>query len=443
MNSRRAWLVFAVALAVYMVAVLQRSSLGVAAVQATDRFDIQAAALSSIAVLQLVVYAGLQIPVGVMVDRVGPRFLLTSGAALMCLGQVTFAVAPSLGVAIVARVLVGAGDAMTFISAVRLLATWFDGRSLPIATQLLGGLGAFGQVLSAFPLAFALHQWGWTPAYLGAATISAIAAVVVVTLVADSPRGAGEPVREWLTWRASLVHLRESIARPGTQLGFWAHFVLQSSLGVFLLLWGFPFLSIGLGYGPQLAALLLSISVISGAVSGPGLGLLIARFPLRRSNLVLAIVIAMAIAWAVVLSWPGRPPLWAVVVLILVISIGGPGSMVGFDYARSFNPLRAFGSASGAVNVGGFLATFTMMLLIGVVLDVIDRSRGGSGVPAELYSFDSFRVAFLIQYVVIGAGVVLFLHARRRTRRRLQEDEGIEVAPLWVSLLTYWRRRRA
>jgi sugar phosphate permease len=443
MNSRRAWLVFAVALSVYMVAVLQRSSLGVAAVQATDRFDIQAAALSSIAVLQLVVYAGLQIPVGVMVDRVGPRFLLALGAALMCLGQATFAVAPSLGVAIMARMLLGAGDALTFICAVRLLATWFDGRSLPIATQLLGGLGAFGQVLAAFPLSFALHEWGWTPAYLGAATISAIASVVVIMLVSDAPRGAVDPVREPVTWRASLGQLRESLARPGTQLGFWAHFVLQSSLGAFLLLWGFPFLSIGLGYGPELAAVLLSISVISGAVSGPGLGFLIARFPLRRSNLVLALVIAMAIAWAVVLGWPGRPPLGAVVMLIVVISIGGPGSMVGFDYARSFNPLKVYGSASGVVNVGGFLATFTMMLLIGVVLDVIDRVRGGSGIPAQLYSFDSFRVAFLVQYLVIGIGVALFLHARRRTRRRLHVDEGIEVAPLWVSLLTYWRRRRA
>jgi MFS family permease len=443
MNSRRAWLVFAVAIAVYMVAVLQRSSLGVAAVEATDRFGIAAAALSSIAVVQLVVSAVLQVPVGIVVDRVGARFLLAAGAALMCVGQATFALAPSLGVAILARVLVGAGDAMTFVSAVRLAAMWFTGRSVPMATQLLGGIGAFGQVLSAFPLSLALHEWGWTPAYLSAATISGIAVIAVIVLVADSPAGAPAGPREPTTWRASLGHLRETLSRPGTQLGFWSHFVLASSLGVFVLLWGFPFLSVGLGYGPELAALLLSIAVVSAAVSGPGLGYLIARFPLRRSNLVLAIVLAMAVAWAVVLAWPGHPPLWVVVTLIIVISIGGPGSMVGFDYARSFNPARVLGSASGIVNVGGFLAIFTMMLFVGVALDLIDRARGGSSIPEELYSFDSFRTAFLVQYVVIGAGVVMFLHARRRTRRRLQEDEGIEVAPLWVSLLRYWRRRRA
>ena len=138
MNSRRAWLMFSIAIAAYMVAVLQRSSLGVAAVEATDRFSVNAAALSTLAVVQIVVYAALQIPVGVMLDRVGPRVLLTLGAALMALGQSTLAVAPTLGVALIGRILVGAGDAMTFISAVRFLTNWFDGKTIPIVTQLLG-----------------------------------------------------------------------------------------------------------------------------------------------------------------------------------------------------------------------------------------------------------------------------------------------------------------
>jgi hypothetical protein len=66
-NSRRAWVVFGFAVFDYIVAVLQRSSLGVAGVEATDRFHVSAALLSSLAVIQLIVYAGLQIPVGVSI----------------------------------------------------------------------------------------------------------------------------------------------------------------------------------------------------------------------------------------------------------------------------------------------------------------------------------------------------------------------------------------
>jgi hypothetical protein len=94
------------------------------------------------------------------------------------------------------------------------------------------------------------------------------------------------------------------------------------------------------------------------------------------------------------------------------------------------------------VNVGGFSSGFILMFAIGVILDLIDRGRGGTGAPQELYSLDSFRMAFLAQYLVIGAGVAFLLRARRRARRQLHADEGIEVAPLWVSLVRAWRRRR-
>ncbi|MBG6054327.1 sugar phosphate permease [Salinibacterium sp. CAN_S4] len=446
MNSRRAWVIYGVVTFAYIIAFMQRSSLGIAAVEATQRFEVAAAALSTLAVVQLAVYAGLQIPVGVMLDRVGPKFLLVAGASLMAAGQVTLAVSPTLGVAIVGRVLVGAGDAMTFISAIRLLASWFSGRRLTFASQVFGTLGQFGQLLSAFPLSLALHAWGWTPTYLSAASVSVIAVVALLVVVSNAPvvaTGSRIEVAERPSWSASLHHLRESMGRPGTQLGFWSHFVTQSSLTTFTLLWGFPFLSVGLGYGPSGAAVLITVTVASALVSGPILGILTARYPFRRSNIVIGIVVAMAVAWGIVLAWPGIPPTWAVIGLLIVIAVGGPGSLIGFDFARSFNPMRAYGSASGIVNVGGFLATFVMMFLIGVVLDVIDKATGGSGRPADLYAFDSFRIAFLMQYVIVGIGVGMLLHARHRTRRRLHEEEGIEVAPLWVALVRTWRRGKA
>ncbi len=440
MNSRRSWLIFSIAAFAYLVAVLQRSSFGVAGVQATERFGVAAAALSTLAVVQLVVYAVLQVPVGVAVDRVGPRFLITAGACLMLAGQATLAVAPNLAIAILARALVGAGDAMTFIAAIRLLSSWFDGKSLPLASQWLGTTGQLGQVLSALPFSLALHAVGWTPAYLSAAALSMVAAAVVLLAVRNYPPETG-PIAVPPERHPPLIQLRDALARPGTQLGFWSHFVSQSSVTMLTILWGFPFLSVALGYGPQGASLLLTYIVVIAAMSGPLLGLMSARFPLRRSNIIIGIVIAMGVAWGIVLAWPGTPPLWTVLLLLTVISIGGPGSLIGFDFARTFNPTRAHGSATGVVNVGGFLASFVLVFLVGVVLDAIDRSRGGHGVPSQLYSFDSFRVAFLTQYLVIGTGMVFLFSARRRTRNRLHEEEGIEVAPLWVSLVRAWGKR--
>lgn len=420
----------------YIVAVMQRTSLGVAGVIATERFDADATSLSSLAVLQLLVYAALQIPVGVLLDRFGARALIGFGAAVMAVGQVVLAVAPDIGTAVAGRILVGAGDAMTFISVLRLLSAWFSPRRLPQLSQWVGTLGQSGQLLSAVPLAAVLRELGWQPAFVGLAAISVVASAAVVLGVRDAPRGVERA--HAATLAIAIGQLVESLRRPGTRLGFWAHASSQSSGTMLVMLWGFPALSVGLGYGPAVASALLSIVVVAGALAGPVIGLLSARFPYRRSNIVLAVLALMAAGWMLVLLWPGRPPVAVVVGLLVVVAIGGPGSLIGFDFARTFNPSASQGAASGFVNVGGFAASVVLLLLVGIALDLLSPSSA----PESLYAWQSFRIAFAVQFPVIGAIVVAMLLARRRTRRRLQEEEGIAVAPLWVAIVRERRRRR-
>jgi MFS family permease len=435
-NSRRSWLVFGAAVFVYIVAVTQRTSFGVAGVDATARFDLNAAALSSIAVVQVLVYAALQIPVGVLADRFGPRLLLVGGAILMMLGQLLLAFSDVAGLAVAARILVGAGDAFTFISAVRLVPYWFSGRTVPLLTQGLGMTGQLGQVLSAFPFALLLHTAGWQPAFLTASGLSLVAVAVALLfvrvreIVVTAPIGVDD-VRS---------RLRSALARPGTQLGFWAHMLAGTAPNVIAILWGYPFLSAALGYPPAMAGGIFILLVVGNLVAAPLIGLLVARYPLRRSNVVLTVVLVTYLIWAAVLLWPELPPVVLVAALFLAVGAGGPGSLVGFDFARSFNPSHALGSASGIVNVGGFLGGFVSMFGIGIVLDLLDQARVSGGSASDLYSFDSFRFAFFVPFVVVLIALVGMLRARHRTRRLLFQEQGISVSPLWVAL---FRRSRS
>ena len=86
-------MVWGVALAAYLLAIFHRSSLAVAGLAAADRFDISAAQLATFTMLQLLVYAGMQIPVGLLVDRYGPRSVMLTGAIVLTLAQAGFAVA--------------------------------------------------------------------------------------------------------------------------------------------------------------------------------------------------------------------------------------------------------------------------------------------------------------------------------------------------------------
>ena len=106
--TARAYAVWLVALAAYTVAVFHRASLGVAGVEAQERFSAGASAVSLFLVLQLAVYAGLQVPVGVALDRFGSRRLVLAGGLTMAAGQLVLALATDVPTAVAARVLVGA-----------------------------------------------------------------------------------------------------------------------------------------------------------------------------------------------------------------------------------------------------------------------------------------------------------------------------------------------
>ena len=425
---RRVWIVWSVALAAYVVGVMHRTSFGVAGLDAAERFAADPATLSGFVVLQLLVYAALQIPVGLLLDRFGGRVLVVTGALTMAAGQLLLALVTSLPLAIAARVLVGTGDALTFISVLSVVTAWFPPRRVPVMTQLTGLVGQLGQVLSAVPFAALLHGPGWTPAFLSAAGMGVAAGLAVVVVVRDRPPGAPAPPAA-LSPREVLRGLRRSWSEPGTRLGLWTHMGTQFSGTVFGLLWGVPYLVAGQGMTPPQAGALLTLLVVVGIVAGPLFGEFAARHPMRRSYLVLVVIMAHVLAWTAVLSVAPPAPGWLLVALVVVVGTGGAGSLLGFDFARTFNPASRQGGAVGIVNVGGFVASLLVAWAMGVVL-----GRWGGYTP------EAFRLAWTVQYAIWAFALAAILVARRRAQAKLAA-EGRPVLPLRAAL-SVWRERR-
>jgi len=413
--GERARLVWSVGVLAYLVAVFHRSSLGVAGIEAADRFGVSATVLAAFSLVQLFVYAALQVPVGVLLDRFGAKRLLVVGALLMAGGQTLFAFADAAGPGFAARVLIGGGDAMAFVSVLRLVTLWFPPRRVPLVTQITGLVGQFGAIASALPLIYLLQRFGWTPAFLGAALLGALVAMLLTTALrgpADSPLAA--PADR--SFREMRRDLRRAWAEPGTRLGLWTHFVTQFPAAVFALLWGYPFLVEAQGLTPATAGLLLTLLTVAGLVCAPVVGHLVARRPFHRSSLALAIVATSAAAWTLVLLWPGRAPLALLAGLVLAMAMNGPGSMIGFDFARTFNPVTRISSATGIVNVGGWAASLVTIFLIGVLIDLVGPALGGARA-------DALRWAFVAQYPIWILGTVQLLRYRRRARRGLAERD--------------------
>ncbi len=142
--------------------------------------------------------------------------------------------------------------------------------------------------------------------------------------------------------------------------------------------------------------------------------------------------------WTVVLLWPGPAPIGLLVVLVLVLAVGGPGSMVGFDFARSFNPPTRLGTATGIVNIGGFVASLVTMLALGVVIDLVEPGGGGA---THAYSLSAYRAGWSVQYVVWAIGLVGILTSRAKVRRRMAAA-GVVVPPIRDAIAREWRSRQ-
>ncbi|MFD7826317.1 nitrate/nitrite transporter [Kitasatospora sp. NPDC059803] len=410
-GGRAAWLAWSIGVSVYILAVIHRTSLGVAGLDAADRFGIGASALSTFSILQVLVYAAMQIPVGLLVDRIGPRRVLLIGVVLLSFGQLAFAFSSSFAPALASRAVLGCGDAMTFISVLRLAARWFPAARNPFVAQLTGLAGMGGNLITTVVLAQALHREGWTPTFTAIALLGVAVFALVALFLKEAPAAAAvRPVEHPPAPRPNVgQQVRACWREPGTRLGLWVHFTTQFPGNAFGLLWGLPYLVEAQGLSRAAAGGMLTLLVLSNMAFGFLFGRVLSVSARARMPIVLTVITATALGWALVLAWPGgHPPIWLLSAIIVVMGSNGPASLVGLDYARARNPVERLGTASGIVNMGGFIGTMITLFGIGVLLD------GLSPAGTDSYSADAFRWAFCWQYVPLAVGTAMILRLRRK-----------------------------
>ncbi len=415
---------WAIAVTVYVAAVFNRTSLGVAGLEAASRFRITPSQLSVFVLAQLGVYAAMQVPTGLLVDRYGPLRLLITAACTMAIAQLAFAFAPSYPVALLARAVLGCGDALTFISVVRFAAQDFAPRRFPLAVSVTSMLGMAGNVIATIPLTLLLHTAGWSPSFAGTGLISLATGAAVWALLPADPPGGGpmrsrparsrparsRPARRPLSVRVAAARRVGSRARaawrtPGTRLGFWVHFSCMSLTTMFSVLWGLPYL-VAQGFSPAGASAVLLISVLAAIMISPAVGVVFGRFPAARVPFALGVCLVTVGGWVTLLAgFGGRPPHALIIAVVALMAAGGPASTIGFSLARDYNARTSVGTASGVVNVGGFSAAILASLLVGGILDLAGRSA----VPG-------FRLAFGCAVAVQLAGTVMAVRWWLRVR---------------------------
>lgn len=414
-----AWLVWGLGAAFYLVAFYQRVAPAVITRELSEAFDLSAAALGNLSAFYFYGYVAIQIPTGLLADRWGPRRVLASGAVLTAAGTLLFALAPTVAWANAGRLAIGAAAGVAFVCMLKLATHWMPSRQFAFVSGVALFVGVLGATLAGAPLRVAVDAFGWRPVMVASAAATFAIAAAIWLVVRDDPAERGYASYFPEGGAREPVSMGRQLAEVLSYRNTWLLFAIPGAFSGIILtfagLWGVPFLARHYGYTTGEAALLASAMLIAWSVSSMAYGPISQRMGRRKPVYVAGLAVALAL-WSVLVFAPPLPR-WALVALLIAVSIACGAFIVTFAFAKESVPPRLAGSASGIANMGVMLGGMLMQPLVGFILD-----RHWDGTLAEgarVYSYAAYQRGFAAM-LAWGAVALVLVALSRETYCRQQ-----------------------
>jgi len=406
-------LMWGLAAAFYLFGFFQRVTPASLAPDLMRDFALSAAGLGNLSAFYYYAYAAVQIPTGVVVDRLGPSRMFLAGAILAGAGSLIFAWAESAIVAGLGRALIGAAHGVAWVSMLKLVTHWFAPARFATLSGLSLTVGTLGAVLAGPPLRLLADGFGWRGVIAVSGALALGLAVAIRLLMRDDPVARG-----FASYLPSAVHgapqasvtadLRAILRYPNP----WLLALVNSGVcGAFLAftgLWGVPLLSQVHGISVAQAALVTSSMLVLFAAGATMFGLWSDRLQRRKRPFAIGGSV-MLLGFAVLTAVPAAP--LAVLVPVLLAASFGAGSMVlSFGLAKESAPLRLQGTVTGVVNAGVMLGTLIQMPVIGLILDAHWRGVAINGV--RQYEVAAFQAGLVFLLAWVGVAMLLLAVTR-------------------------------
>ncbi len=432
----RAWLVWALGAALFAYGFFHRNAPSVMIDALMRDFMVGGAILGNLSAFYFYAYAGLQIPVGLLVDRWGARRMLALGAALCAAGSALFAAADSLTLAYAGRLLIGTGAAFSFVGTLKLATNWFPPERFAQLTGLTMMAGMIGGIGGQAPLAALVELTGWRAALFGAAVAGVLLTLAIWLIVRDRPTAAYGAAERGGAGRGGagrggagrggagpaepggggLVALLRGLGVVVREPQNWLVALLCASMTAPLLafagLWGVAWLMQTHGLERPEAAGTASLLLIGWAVGSPASGWLSDRSGLRRPVMQAGALLGL-VSLSALLYLPDLPALPRA--LLFLASGAGLSSMaIGFAILRRVNTPAVTGAAFGLLNGACVGSGAVFQPLIGGLLD---RAWDGTlAAGARVYSAAAYTQALsvLIGFLALGLAVSFLIREAPR-----------------------------
>ncbi len=392
----------------FLYAWVLRVAPSVMVVELMRDFSVGAAVLGNLSAAYFYGYAGMQIPVGLLLDRFGPRRLMATAALVCAGGCVLFATGGSLAAVMTGRFMIGASAAFSLVGAMAVAGQWFPANRFAILSGGAMAMGMAGGVFGQAPLRVAVEASDWRTVTLLLALGGLALALAAAATVRDKWRGSGGV-------RSALVGLGMVARHPQTWLVALAGLGTSAPLLGFASLWGVPFLETAHALPRTLAASLTSVFFVGWGIGAPLFGWLSDRIGRRKAPLVAGLGLE-SLALAALIYLPGLP-VAALGGLCFLVGFLGSSQIVCFALARENHRTELSGTAIGFVNMMVTGAGALFQPLVGLLLDT--AWTGETKLGARIYDTAAYHFALASLVVSCLLGLVC-LAAVRETHCRPQ-----------------------
>lgn len=396
------WFIWGIAAFFYSYEFTQRVAPSVMIPELMAALHLDAAQLGSLSAYYFYTYALCQIPAGMLIDRYGPRWILTLAPLAVSLGSLAMVYSPSLLSAKASRALIGIGSAFAFIGCLKLAQHWIAKHHFPFMVGLTNLSGTLGALAGGAPLAFAVTHWGWQNTMLGLAILGLFISILLFFMIHLPKKPIDHSIPEE-TPISLIKHLKTVTQDRQTWLFAVYGGLLVVPIAAFVELWSVPFLTLTHAISRAEAAFLNSLIFVGIAIGGPTIGWLYSKLPnpilVCRLATLCAFICLYEILFADHLSLP--------LLSTLLLSYGFLTSnmLLCFTFVSQRHSKRFSGAALGLTNMVVVAGGALFQPLIGWLLDL--HTAQSPSEPFETFSVADYHFAFTILPLCLLVAVFL------------------------------------
>ncbi len=386
----RRWIIWGLAVAFYFYEYFLRVAPSVMVTDLFKAFNIGAGVFGIISAAYLYAYAPMQLPVGMLMDRFGARKLLTFATLLCGVSSLLFGIAPGVGLAIFARLLMGAGSAFAFIGMVYISSHWFHGKVLALLVGVGNSLGMLGAVFGEGPLAELVDIFSWRPTSISLGILGLVLGIIIYVAVRNDPPGAKSHSPKSSV--SLLFGLKTVCKNSQTWINGVVAMMFYTATVAYGGLWAIPFLRETRGYSNEEASFAASMVYIGWIVGGPIIGYFSDKICNRKVMLFIFILLSI-LFFSLITYGPSLSPVWTFGLMFL-LGVALSTQLLCYSLSIELNTPEVKGSALALTNFLVFVAGSAVQTLVGILLDLNWSGKLVNGIRS--YAVGDFQIALTV-----------------------------------------------